>query len=210
MREFLLSVASPELLSWLGFLLLAGGLLGEVAGLVEPFENHWTHKPLGFAFAAIVLIGYVIGHIGDDASTARFESREKSAENTLKKITSDRALSDKQIETIVQKIRSFSGQEYQITTFWEMREPLAIANHIHAALQLATWKFIPPASATFMLGGIEGVQVWVHPAAEEQVRKAASTLVDALNGAEMAAVLKEQNPQNPKDSKIAINVGTKP
>jgi hypothetical protein len=42
MREFLLSVASPESLTWLGFLLLAAGLLGEVAVLVEPFEKHWT------------------------------------------------------------------------------------------------------------------------------------------------------------------------
>jgi hypothetical protein len=38
MRDFLLSVASPEALSWLGFLLLAAGLLGEVAVLVEPFK----------------------------------------------------------------------------------------------------------------------------------------------------------------------------
>src|SRR6266851_5081750 len=119
MRQFLLSMASPEFLSWLGLLLLAAGLLGEVAVLVEPFENHWTHKPLGFAFAAIVLIGYVIGHIGDDAISARFESRAKIAEDTLKKLTSDRKLSDEQIGTLVQKIGSFGGQEYQITTFWE-------------------------------------------------------------------------------------------
>ncbi len=85
MRQFLLSMASPEFLSWLGLLLLAVGLLGQVAVLVEPFESHWTHKPLGFSFAAIVLIGYVIGHIGDDAIAARFESRAKTAEETLKK-----------------------------------------------------------------------------------------------------------------------------
>jgi hypothetical protein len=83
MRESLLSVASPEFLSWLGFLLLAAGLLGEVAVLVEPFENHWTHKPLGFACAAIVLVGYVIGHIGDDAITAGFAERAKIAEAKL-------------------------------------------------------------------------------------------------------------------------------
>ncbi len=209
MRQFLLSMASPEFLSWLGLLLLAVGLLGQVAVLVEPFESHWTHKPLGFSFAAIVLIGYVIGHIGDDAIAARFESRAKTAEETLKKITSDRVLSDEQVGAIVQKIRSFAGQEYHITTFWEMREPLAIANRVLAALQSAAWKFVPPASPTFLIGG-EGVQVWVHPAADEQVRKAANTLVDALNGADMAAVLKEQNPQNPKDNKIGINIGTKP
>jgi hypothetical protein len=32
MREFLLSVASPESLTWLGFLLLAAGLLGRGCG----------------------------------------------------------------------------------------------------------------------------------------------------------------------------------
>jgi hypothetical protein len=118
-----------------------------------------------------VLIGYVIGHIGDDAITAKFESRAKTAEDTLKKITSDRALTDEQIGAIASELRSFGGQEYQITTFWEMREPLAIANRIHAALQSATWKYVKPETGTFLIGGMEGVQVRVHPAADAQIGK---------------------------------------
>jgi hypothetical protein len=210
MGELLLSIAPPELLSGLGFLLLAIGLLGEVAVLVEPFESHWTHKPLGFAFAAVVLAGYVIGHIGDDAVTARSERRAQIAETALKKITSDRALSDEQFAILVHALRPFEGQEYQITTYWDMREPLAIANRVHSALQSASWNYVPPASATMLLGGIEGVQVWVHPAADNQVRNAATALVEVLKAANMSPVLKEQNPQNPKDNKIGINLGAKP
>src|SRR5580700_11208438 len=97
MREFLLSVASPEFLSWFGFVLLVAGLLGEVAILVEPFESHRSHKLLGFAFAAIVLIGYLIGHIGDDAITARFERRATIADDKvaeLDRLRAPRHLSD--------------------------------------------------------------------------------------------------------------------
>jgi hypothetical protein len=49
-----------------------------------------------------------------------------------------------------------------------------------------------------------------HPAVDEPVRNAALALVDTLNSVDIAAVLKEQSPQNPKENKIGIKVGTKP
>jgi len=70
LKELLLSAAALEQLTLLGFVLLAAGRVGEVAVLTEPLESHWSHKPIGFACAAIVAIGYVIGHIGDDAIAA--------------------------------------------------------------------------------------------------------------------------------------------
>jgi hypothetical protein len=92
-----------------------------------------------------------------------------------------------------------------------MQEPLAFANQIYAALDLAGWKYIKLERATVMLGGTEGVQVWTHPNADEEVKKAADALTTALTGADVAAVVhKFQNVENPKDNKINLNVGTKP
>jgi bifunctional ADP-heptose synthase (sugar kinase/adenylyltransferase) len=50
----------------------------------------------------------------------------------------------------------------------------------------------------------------INPAADEPAKKAADALVVALNEEEIVAELKEQNPQNTQESKIALNVGTKP
>jgi hypothetical protein len=207
-KDLLLTVATPEHLTWLGFMLLAGGLVGEVAILTEPLESHWSHKLIGFICAVFVAVGYVIGHLGDEAIATRFENRAVTAEEKLNKLTSDRVLAD--ARAMVEELKSFGGQEYQMVTFWEMREPLATANLIHAALQTAGWKYIPLDRATMMLGGIEGVQVWVHPNADPQARRAAEQLVLELNKAHLSAVLREQNAQNPKDNKINLNVGTKP
>jgi hypothetical protein len=92
-----------------------------------------------------------------------------------------------------------------------MQEPVAFANQIYTALELAGWKYIKPESAMFMLGGTEGVQAWTHPNADAEVKQAANALVSALNSAHVAFVVhKFQNAVNPKDNKINVNVGTKP
>ena len=86
-----------------------------------------------------------------------------------------------------------------------------MANRINEILQLAKWKYIKPTSWVGLFGGIEGVQVWRHPEADESTREAATSLVAALAKTGVAAVLRLQNPtNNPKHNKIDINVGTKP
>jgi outer membrane murein-binding lipoprotein Lpp len=81
---------------------------------------------------------------------------------------------------LVAKLKEFSGQEYKVTTYWDEKEPLAFANQLYVILQQAGWSFIKPQSASFLLGGQEGVQVWVHPAADEKARRAAEALVSAF------------------------------
>lgn len=136
----MLSIASPEFLSWTGFLLLALGLLGEVAVLVEPFEQHWTHKPLGFAFAAVVLVGYVIGHIGDDAITAKFESRATKAETALERITSRRTI--KQPQSMVEKLKLFAGVPFDVGVQTD-GEPVDLMSQLAQALTDAGWIWKP-------------------------------------------------------------------
>jgi hypothetical protein len=92
MRELLLTLASPGTLSWIGFILLAGGLLGEVGVYVLSPKWEALHGGLVFAFAAIVLVGYVIGHIGDDESFRIVSARAKTAEAQLKEIASPRTI----------------------------------------------------------------------------------------------------------------------
>jgi len=208
--HFLLSIASAETISWIGFVTLGLALVGEVAVILIPPKWERLHKELAFGFAVLAAGGYAVERVGDEAIMAALQHRADVAETSLKKLTADRVPTADQIGAIVKKLSAFSGQEYQMVTFWDMREPLALANRVHSAMQSSGWKYIPYETATMMLGGIEGIQVWVHPAADGQVRKAANTLMDALNSADLAAVLKEQNPKNPKDNKIGISVGTKP
>jgi hypothetical protein len=135
---------------------------------------------------------------------ARAETRR------LTKRMADRVLTDEQVQQIANKVKAYAGQEFQIVTYWDMKEPLALANQIYTSLDRAGWKYIKPESAAFMLGGTEGVQVWRHPDAEDRIQKAADALVAALKDADVAAVLKLQNAANPIDNKINLNVGTKP
>jgi hypothetical protein len=122
----------------------------------------------------------------------------------------DRILQDPQIQEISNKIKQYAGQEIQIVTYFDMKEPLALSNQLYTSLDRAGWKYIKLERATFMLAGIEGVEVWRHPDAEDRVQKGADALVAALNDAHLDAVLKLQNAANPIDNKIMLKVGTKP
>jgi hypothetical protein len=136
------------------------------------------------------------------------EARAETRKLTLR--MADRVLADQQLKQIADKVKEYEGQEFQVVTYWDMKEPLALANQLYTSLDQAGWKYIKPERATFMLGGTEGVQVWRHPDADDRVQKAADALLAALNDAGLVAVLKLQNPADPIDNKINVNVGTKP
>jgi hypothetical protein len=127
----------------------------------------------------------------------------------LKEELADRTLTDAQQATIADKLRDLPSQEYQVTAYWDSQESLGIANRIHQALLSSNWKFNPDGAKSMMLGGIVGVQVWHHPAADESTKEAAKLLIDLLNGVGIAAYEKEQNPENPKTNMINVNVGSK-
>ena len=122
----------------------------------------------------------------------------------------DRTLTDKQVSSIAQKLIVFRGQEYTVTTYWESEESLKFADRIHTALQVAQWSYFDEGSKSRMLGGVIGVFVGFHPDADEQTKKAATALADALSQEGFRAVLRPQNPtNNPKHNKIWMNIGTK-
>lgn len=141
------------------------------------------------------------------------EERAAVAEKTLlelKNTLADRALSDKQVEVIANKLRSYEGQEYELVAYWDSKESVGIANRIHAALQLAQWKYLKLDAWHGLLGGVVGVQVWIHPDADPKTKSAAHLLVSALVAEGIEAESREQNPtNNPKHNKIALSIGAK-
>jgi len=221
MRDLLLAIASPEHLSFIGFILLAFGLLGEVAVLTAPFDTHWTHKPIGFACAAIVAAGYVIGHIGDDAVAARFEARATNAEKSLNELKASgvssppRTLSATQQQRVTEKIRPWSGQLSTFNTAQDANS-LTMMRLIRGTVAAAGWKLGPS-----QLGDIEvdgagvafgtGIEVQVHPdsAKGTTIAGAANALSAALvsEGVVARTVI---NPALKKIEAVNIVVGERP
>jgi hypothetical protein len=221
MRDFLLSIAAPETLIWIGFILLAAGLLGEVAVLTAPFETHWTHKPVGFTCAAIVLVGYVIGHIGDDAMASRFERRATDAEKALNELKLSgvpkppRTLSDSQQTKIAEEIRPWAGQ---LSTFNVAQDTnsISLLRLLRKTVEMGGWKL-----GGSQIGDIEmdgagvvigiGVEIQVHPdsAHGTTMAGAANALASAL--AEVGIAAKAVvNPSLKKAEAINIVVGERP
>jgi hypothetical protein len=128
----------------------------------------------------------------------------------LQERMADRNLTDAQVKKISVAIKSFSGQEFDVTPYWDLPESLMIANRIADALVTGGWKYVAPEQSGFMLGGTSGVQIWTHPTADVRVKRAAESLLAVLNREGIVSVPRTQNPANPPDSKIHLNVGTKP
>lgn len=150
-----------------------------------------------------------------DAVSHLAEARERAAAAQAKALElegklADRSLTDAQLSTISRKLVRFAGQEYEVTAYWESPESLNIANRIHTALlNGAKWKYNPDGGKSQMLGGQIGVQIWNHPDADESTKRAAAALIEALNSEGIAAVARQQNPNNPKTNIINMNVGSK-
>jgi hypothetical protein len=144
---------------------------------------------------------------------AQANERAANAEKETAKLTqrfAARNLSETQLKAIAEKIRPFAGQEFDVTPYWDLKESLAIANQIASGLKFGGWNYVAPKQSGFMLGGTAGVQVWVHPTADDTVKNAANALVAALDEQGIESELRLQNPANPADPKLHLNVGAKP
>jgi hypothetical protein len=142
-------------------------------------------------------------------ANARAADAERETER-LKQRFADRKLTDAQAKKMTDKLRSFAGQEFDVTPYWETKESMGIANRIVDVLVRAGWKYTPPKQSGMMLGGVTGVLVYVHPSAPVSVRNAADALVSILNNQDIVSEIRQQNPANPLDVKLHLNVGTKP
>lgn len=133
---------------------------------------------------------------------------ERLARLRIEERLADRKLTDAQIRTIAAKVHGFAGQEFEVTTYWELKEAMAIANQVFAALNIAEWKYIKPEGGRVLLGGVAGVLVYVHPEARDQTKQAALTLVSTLSHEGLGSELRHMT--GPPSDRLSINVGTKP
>jgi hypothetical protein len=125
----------------------------------------------------------------------------------LEKLRAPREISDAQIAKMVLKLVGFAGQEWSVTTYWDLKEPLALSNRIKRALDSSGWKYTKTGSESFLMGVTVGVEVYSHPEAQQSTKDAARGLVAALNDADIAAVFKQQN--SPHNNEIQLIVGIK-
>jgi hypothetical protein len=142
---------------------------------------------------------------------AEANERAANAERETARLTqrvADRTLTDGQAISIAGKISPFEGQKVQIMTYFDASEPMGLANRILPSLRLAKWLYLPPPEHSVLIGGITGVEVWVHPEADQSTRNAAGALVAALNEEGIATTLKFDTSY--AKNQIMINVGAKP
>ncbi|MBX9823753.1 MAG: hypothetical protein K2Y27_02040 [Xanthobacteraceae bacterium] len=151
-----------------------------------------------------------------EANARAAEANQKAEEEKLARVKieerlADRSISDRQFGELIVMARPFAGQEYEVTTFWDLREPMAISNRLSQALTVGGWNLKQPETGRWILGGLEGVEIYHHPRSPNAAR-AARAITDALNSIGIAATTKQKNV--PADSepehKLSFNVGTKP
>jgi len=139
------------------------------------------------------------------ANQAAADASRKAEDDHLARVKiearfADRLLSDADASDLISLLKPLSGQQFVITTYPDMREPLALSERLYETLNKASWRFVKPESATMLISGVTGVQVWIHPTAEESTKRAAAFLVNRLIRDHIGAQLRLQNPtNNPKN-----------
>ena len=147
-----------------------------------------------------------------ETELSKQKERTAIAERTLlemKRSLADRTLTEEQVRDLVRDLSRFVGQEFEVTAYWDSKESVAIAERINYALQAVGWKYLPYKEWHGLPGGVVGIQVWTNPHADPRTKEAASSLLSALLSVGLQAEARSQNPSNPKDEKIRLNVGSK-
>jgi len=135
---------------------------------------------------------------------------QRAVREQMLQVMAPRDLSTEQIAKIGTALKQFSGQSWTVTAYWDSKEPLTLANKIFAALNAAGWRYDNEGTKSMMLGGIEGVQISVHPDANPKTKVAADALATILNAERISTILKQQNDPGHPNERLWITVGSKP
>jgi hypothetical protein len=133
------------------------------------------------------VVNSALSALKTDIAEARTETQK------IKERMADRQLSDQQISQIADRVKPFAGQQFQVVTYWDIKECVAIANRIYEGLTLGGWQFIKPEGGRWLMAGIAGVQIYVNPKTDDKTKGAAKALSDALNAAKIDAELRDEN-----------------
>ncbi len=135
-------------------------------------------------------------------------ARAQEAQQALQRLKAPRAFSDETLRGFRVALKPFAGQQWAVTTFWNIKEPVNFANLLYEPLNSAGWKLDDSGSKGGLPDGLAGVQVLVHPQADTKVKAAAAALVAVLNKYGFNAAMKVITTSG-EVNKIQINVGTK-
>jgi hypothetical protein len=137
-REFLLSIASPQAVSWAGFIILGIALVGEAGLGVVPIKWERLHKELAFVFAVLAAGGYAIERIGDDAVLGKITQKADQAELALQKFREPRSISQDAAAKIIAEMQKFPKTPVVFGVVQEA-EPIALMERLSAVLISAGW-----------------------------------------------------------------------
>jgi hypothetical protein len=205
-------------LFWFHAVLITGSVIAGItvgAGII--FEGRNYSERTHHIATWLVIVGVtvesfctVVLFVGDEALSGTQQEKIIGLESRL----AARYLSVSQISDIVEKLKWFGGQEFEIVTYVTNPESLSLATQIYNALMAAGWKFDKPATAQWLIGVQTGVLIWFDKKADPSAERASDELVSALTANDIAAafepVLGEIGDKNPPIAKISIHIGIKP
>lgn len=211
LSELFAGTANPL---WPHLVLIAGSILaGAVVGAGIIFESteysaaiHRVAKRLVIAGVVVESLCTVCLFVFDETVTGAQQSQIIALEKRL----SARALSDSQCAAIVQRVRPFAGQVFQVIPYWRNPESLSIANRIADCAINAGWRIEEPKNYTTLIGVITGIDVDLDRNAPAESVLAAKTLVDALNNNSVRAALAMEGNDPAHTALISLSVGIKP
>jgi hypothetical protein len=143
-----------------------------------------------------------------NVATAGANTRAQEAQQALEQLKAPRTLTPDATRAIKVALKPFAGQQWTMTTFWDLKEPVDFATLLYEPLNNAGWRYDNSGTKSLLLDGLAGVQVFVHPQADIKVKAAAAALVAVLNKYDFNAALKLMSALDNSD-KIQINIGTK-
>lgn len=212
---------ASHIFDWAGFVLIGALTLGVVStvlivwmGIVK--EHHWDDEKRQSAERISINEKETKRAVAesDKAKEGAALANERAAEANakaleaqlaLEKFKAPRQFSPDETAKLIEFLTPFSGQEFQVTTYWEAKEPMEFTKQLVGTLMQSGWKVIPHARWAGLLGGVEGVTAYVHPDAGPAARAARDALVAALRGMSFAADSKEEGAvNNPKHDRINI------
>lgn len=157
-----------------------------------------------------------------DARAAEANRKAQEAELALVKFRKARGLTPEQAETVVEKIRSFSGTKFDVghapvgreqwDFMWQFEPVLAKAGWVHVdwvgGEQFAklNWTMQP---RRYGVANVVNVSIEVHPKSLENLLPAAKALADALSETGIEATAGEFNNSSGNVDAIHVLVGEK-
>lgn len=142
-----------------------------------------------------------------DEAKAKIAALEASVRNYELRLA-DRVLTSEQLLKLENAIKAFSGTNYKITTYWDLPEPMALANQISKALVRQGWCYAPPSEPEMIFGVHHGVEVYHTQAAES--RDAAHVLAASLTELGIAARATLSRDATDRSTRVQLLIGTKP